>query len=425
MTIKHKIAYISCVIYPSPEANALQTIQMAAGFGRQTGDTHLFVHDHTDSELQIRRRYAIDGSPLKIKSIHAKNWPFHAYDNTMARFLIYNSAVVLLLGLNQLRNKAREQLKVLFVRSRLEQLYWGLLRPYILPLRDWVFVTEVHDDLTWLFGFDDHGIDPDKPALLAKRQMSARYRRTKRALANFDLVFCPTSIAAEDIAALTEGAVQPVVLRHGSGLTRPDSLPQVWAGDDQIVLGYIGTIDQIRGVGQLVKALRFLPPRFSLRLVGRISGQAENARMPAWFEKLLTDNGVTERVNIIPRVPYREIASQIAQCDILLQPASDHIMSLRYRSPLKLFDYMVCGKPIIAADVPCHRELLQDGVNARLYRHGDVEHLAACIESLVDQPMQAETIARAAWEQSAEYTYDARAQRILELVNQVKMMGRQ
>ena len=40
---KYKIAYISRVIYPSPAAHALQTIQMASAFARQTGDADLFV----------------------------------------------------------------------------------------------------------------------------------------------------------------------------------------------------------------------------------------------------------------------------------------------------------------------------------------------------------------------------------------------
>ena len=41
---------------------------------------------------------------------------------------------------------------------------------------------------------------------------------------------------------------------------------------------------------------------------------------------------------------------------------------------------------------------------ARIYRPGDPEDLAACIMSLVEQPRQAEAIARVAWEQ---FQYDS------------------
>jgi hypothetical protein len=40
--------------------------------------------------------------------------------------------------------------------------------------------------------------------------------------------------------------------------------------------------------------------------------------------------------------------------------------------------------------------------------------------TLVNQPLQAEAIAKAAWEQSANYTYQARAKRILQLVDEVQ-----
>ncbi len=183
-------------------------------------------------------------------------------------------------------------------------------------------------------------------------------------------------------------------------------------------MGYIGTIDQYRGVDQLLYAMRLLSKRYVLRLVGRISGGCENGKVPAWLGDLLQDPSIGPKVQLIPPVPTSQVADQIDQCDILLQPASSHILTLRYASPLKAFDYMVLGKPIIAADVPCHRELFRDGVNAILYKHNDVKHLAARITSLAEQPRLANSIARSAWEQSADYTYDARASRILELVEE-------
>jgi glycosyltransferase involved in cell wall biosynthesis len=104
----------------------------------------------------------------------------------------------------------------------------------------------------------------------------------------------------------------------------------------------------------------------------------------------------------------------------MLLPAGLSRHRSHYVAPLKLFDYMARGKPIVAADVPAHLELLHDGVNARLYRPDDPEHLAACIMAVVNQPEQADAIAQTAWEQSARYTYDARARRILELLDEVE-----
>ena len=420
----HKIAYVSHVVYPSPAAHALQMIQMAAAFARQTGDTYLFVQDLDDTEDQIRRQYDIEGSPLRIRSLHAKRWPPCISRSGKRIYLTYNSAVATKLVLHPGWWPQPKRRRVLFVRSRRERLYWGSVRPHLWPLRDWAFVTEIHDDLSQMFGFDAQGIDVDDPELPAEAQASTVYRRTKRALAQFDLVFCPTDAAANDMANWTEGLVRPIVLRHASGLSRPRRPPPLWQDEERIVVGYTGTIDRIRGVGQLVEALRLLSPRFSLRLVGGIAGQAENGQVPAWFGELLADHDVGTRVQVVPRVPYREVGSVIEGCDIMLVPAGDNLHVRRYAAPLKLFDYMVCGKPIVAADVPCHREVLQNGVNASLYRHNDVEHLAACIRELGERPRSAEALARAAWAQSVEYNYDARAERVLGLVDDVQKRTR-
>jgi glycosyltransferase involved in cell wall biosynthesis len=157
--------------------------------------------------------------------------------------------------------------------------------------------------------------------------------------------------------------------------------------------------------------MKLLPARFRLRLVGRVEQDA------GWLDDLLGDPDINAKVDLIGRLPVERVVSEIDRCDILLQPASSQIVAFRYASPLKSYDYMVRGKPIIAADVPSHREILEDGVNARFYRHDDAGHLAACIRSLAEQQRQAESLAKAAWEQAVDYNYDARARRILALID--------
>jgi len=405
----YQIAYISRLIYPDRSANALQTIQMAAAFGRQTGDAYLFVHDLADSEGQIRQQYAVDGSPLRIWSLHAQRWPSFVYGNGKARFLAYNSAVAAILGLHPVWRRASGQRKVLFVRSRLESLYWGLMRPYLWWLRDWVFVYEAHDLEVPLRDGEPVAYDYG----------SSRTMRTARALQNYDLVLAVTKELAEDIQIFTQGGVEPRVVPLCTGLQRLQRPPVVRFSPDRVVLGYIGTADRMRGVDHVLEALRFLPDRIHLRVVGRVRYSSDSGDTTAWLSELLSDPDIASRAELDPPVPYAEVAAQIDACDIVLQPAGLNTHTSRYAAPLKLFDYMARGKPIVAAGVPCHLELLQDGVNARIYRPGDPEDLAACIMSLIEHPQQAEAMARRAWEQSANYTYEVRARRVLELVDEV------
>ena len=408
-----KVAYISRVIYPSPTAHALQTIQMAAAFARQTGDAHLFVHDLADSEERIREQYAIGGSPLRIWSLHASRLP-SPLRRRYGYVYSHNSAIAAILGLHPAWWRASGRRKMLFVRTSQEFLYWGLTRPYLRWLRDWVFVYEAHD----VASLDPEASRENDPFDLQAGPEAQLRQKQLQAIHNFDLLLTVTQTLADDLTRWTNGTLRPDVVRHASALPRLPRPPELHSFGGRVVLGYVGTIDQERGVDSLVAAMRYLSERFVLRLVGRISGQGPSGQRPAWLDELLRNPAIRSKVELIPPVPVCQVAEEIDRCDILLLPASDDIISLRYRAPLKVFDYMVRGKPIVAADVPCHRELLQDGVNARLYRYNDVEHLAACIKSLAEQPRQAEALARAAWEQAADYGYDARAQSILELIDE-------
>ena len=94
-------------------------------------------------------------------------------------------------------------------------------------------------------------------------------------------------------------------------------------------------------------------------------------------------------------------------------------MSRYFTSPLKLFDYMAAGVPIVATDVPALREVLVDGENALLVPPGDPEALAGAIDWILGDPALAERLRRRAFAEVADYTWERRAERIIEAVDAV------
>jgi len=410
------LAYVVRHAYPDLSAAAGQSIQMAAALAKQVLDAEFYVHDLDLPEDWIRAQYpGVVDSPLRIRSVRMSHLLPRRSKMERARFIIYNSIVTLNLMQHQLWKWSEPRQNILFVRSRLELVYWGLIRRYVPGFKKWIFINEVHD----VAGLRPEAANEQNPFDLYGGSEGRRRQRTRRALSNFDLVLSVTQALADDLRCWSNDVLQPEVVRHASGLNRLSQPPETRPYGDRIILGYVGTIDEVRGVDTLISGMRHLSGKFLLRLVGRVLGQTADGQGLAWLDELLSDPEIGPKVELIPPVPVSRVEEEIDRCDILLLPASDDIISWRYRAPLKLFDYMVRGKPIIAADVPCHRELLDDGINALLYRHKDAQHLVARIESLTNQPRRAHAIARAAWEQAADYTYDARAQRILELAERV------
>ena len=77
---------------------------------------------------------------------------------------------------------------------------------------------------------------------------------------------------------------------------------------------------------------------------------------------------------------------------VLPNPAS--AISTRFTSPLKLFEYMAAGRPIVASDLPAIREVLRDEVNALLVTPAIRQRSPQAIERLLADPALARRLAR-------------------------------
>ncbi|MBV6396423.1 MAG: hypothetical protein HFACDABA_02021 [Anaerolineales bacterium] len=404
MMAKQKIAYVSQLVYPHSSANALQAIQMADGFSRNV-DTTFFIRGLTLHESKLREMHRIPPAPLRISP---------AYFNLLPSFAQkwYGSFLGMLFGVHPVWRRNRQQ-NILFVRRPVDLLFWGAARNRYHWLRDWFFIFEAHD----IAGLPPEAAFEDNPFESKSEGAGGERQELLRALCAFDLIVTVTQALAENLEKWSRGKIKPVVIRHASSLPRVESCPDVKLKKDSIIIGYIGTIDQYRGVDILIRSVAHLPEGYRLRLVGRVE-QDDRGHPAPWFQELINDSRIGPRIEIVGRVPVGQVTEQIDRCDILIQTASSDIIDSRYASPLKSYDYMVRGKPVAVADVPVHRELFQNEINGLFYQYDDPRHLARAIMRLVEDPPLAKRIAQNAWEQSADYNYDRRAQAILAQVTE-------
>lgn len=83
---------------------------------------------------------------------------------------------------------------------------------------------------------------------------------------------------------------------------------------------------------------------------------------------------------------------------------------------LKLFEYLACGVPIVASDLPINKEVLIDQKNALLYKADDPKALAQAIKNVFSNPKLAKKIGKKALEDSQNYSYEKRAQKIIKFL---------
>ncbi|OGM98226.1 MAG: hypothetical protein A2735_00560 [Candidatus Yanofskybacteria bacterium RIFCSPHIGHO2_01_FULL_41_21] len=121
-------------------------------------------------------------------------------------------------------------------------------------------------------------------------------------------------------------------------------------------------------------------------------------------------------VMIVGLVPHNEVSLYLKVADILVLPNSGkEDISRLYTSPLKMFEYMASGKPIIASDLPSIREVLTD-YSVFFSRPDDVESLITVINEVINNMPEAEKRAQRALQEVVKYSWNARAGNILDFI---------
>ena len=121
--------------------------------------------------------------------------------------------------------------------------------------------------------------------------------------------------------------------------------------------------------------------------------------------------------------PLESIRVFQAAADVLLIPYSSQKRFVKYMSPLKLFEYMAAGRPIVAFDLPVLREVLIDKVNAILIRPDDPLAMADGIRLVLADSELGNSIADNAREQVKAYTWEKRAKMIVKFAIERQKSG--
>jgi glycosyltransferase involved in cell wall biosynthesis len=149
------------------------------------------------------------------------------------------------------------------------------------------------------------------------------------------------------------------------------------------VLLYHGTISLDRGLLHMIDALSIIArvePSILLRLVGVM-----NERLGDLAWQRARDAGVENNLEVSGWKHYAKIAYVIKSSDIGLVPLQPNEKYKR-NIPIKIFEYMACGIPLVAADLAPIAKFLDRVDCGLLYDSTRPEELARCVLELLANP---------------------------------------
>ncbi len=201
-------------------------------------------------------------------------------------------------------------------------------------------------------------------------------------------------------AARDPGDPRPLALEPGD---RPAG------GHKPFRVGYAGSLHEGKGM-ELIAALAPLVPRAQFYVAG--GNDTEVAR---WRER----TGDEENISLLGALPQKDLPAFRAAMDVLLVPPKASVrvagggrIEQADAPPLKLFEALASGKPVICSDFL--GEVVTDGEHALLRDPEEPGQWARALEYLISDEAARERLSRGARELFlSEYTWRRRAEKVL------------
>jgi len=174
-------------------------------------------------------------------------------------------------------------------------------------------------------------------------------------------------------------------------------------GQEDFVVLYTGTLQQGKGINLILKGASSLKDVFFI-IIGGEDTEIEK------FKRAVSDN-----VLFFGRKSHREIPFYLKAADLLILPLTKQLKYWSYSSPLKLFEYMASQIPILASNIGSITEVLNNN-NSFLFNPDDLNDLVKKMKFARENREEREKRANNAFQDVKNYTWNKRAERIIEFL---------
>ena len=260
-------------------------------------------------------------------------------------------------------------------------------------------------------------------ALLAREEqqwrglrLGAIARRRERAVLQHAML--RVAVSAEVAAQVDEVAPEgrTVVVANGVDLDLFVDLPDresarggLGLSPETVAAVFVGALRPWHGLDVAIRALPDAPAEVRLLVAG-------DGPVATELRTLAHGLGVSDRVDWLGHVPHAAVPGVLAAADIAIAPYPDR--GTFSFSPLKLYEYLAAGTPVIASDIGQIPEVLAGGRFGTLVTPGDPLALAEAFTRFADDPAPAHIVAATARRHALEhFGWQRRAEEIVDHID--------
>jgi glycosyltransferase involved in cell wall biosynthesis len=272
--------------------------------------------------------------------------------------------------------------------------------------------------------YDVHEYNPD--TIVERGWIPASLRPTASRLADYGEIrtsrFFDAIVTADtDVAKRFHGMNAKITtlfnfpsreLYTHAGRTEPPSV----SNTRRLTLAYVGVMGRSRGLWLMLDALEILLDEYQMNVALLLAGPIlhEGSRQK-FTDRLAESPLLSERVNWLGPIPQPRVPKLLAEADIGWVPLAS-IPKFHKNIPTKLFEYMACGLPVVASDLPPIRRFLEPADAGCLALPDDARSHADKIAFLLQHPVEAGRMGRngrCAFE--TRYNWESEAAKLVEL----------
>jgi glycosyltransferase involved in cell wall biosynthesis len=178
--------------------------------------------------------------------------------------------------------------------------------------------------------------------------------------------------------------------------------------DEKIVL-YVGHFYEWKGVGTLIEAAKLLS-NYKIVLIGGVPEDKVE------MEKKIKEKGLNN-VYLLGYTPHNEVLKFVKSADVLVLPnTAKEERSAKYTTPIKMFDYLASGVPIVASNLPSFKSYLFDRKNCLLFEPDNPGDLSIKIKKILNDMNLAKKISLESYNDVKKYTWEKRSIKILNFI---------